>query len=478
MAAQANPAAAMAPGKALENLGHAIEQTGEAGMQLVGRVRQVDEGGKINAYLADAQRQAGDFANQLATRSDTDAWTLDWRNKAEELRQGGKNLGLSPEATARLDAELLDFSTRHGIKFEHQASFKKTGIARARTQQALEYQMGRGEKEEFDRTLGVARDSGIYNPAEIERAQQVFSNMESAHELKAMLERDPQGVMDLPDEHFLNALPGISLEQIERGRSAAKAKLQEFRSGEMDTLEAALDAGTIHPRDVEAARFVSPKDRASLLDALGQKDPPSNENHGKAWDLLGTLRKARQDPSVTPDQYREIFNETRGDVLRRIAPRWQGDLKQELSYLSPAGRSTDAAKVATAYERGDLEAQGRDVAFRARDAGLFGNVADDAPPADKEKAYRRADEIRLSVKRFVAGKPEATPEEVWGYVDSLISRDRAKTTAASLQSFVPGAAQRLRPRPADPTRPDLPAGEGTATPSLLPPAQQLENFLK
>ena len=490
MPAQANPAVMMAPGKALENLGHSIEQTGEMGMELVARARKVAEGGAISAFMADAQSQAAEFANSLATRHDTDAWPQEWKNKAAEFHQRGKSLGLSPEGLARLNEEILNFTTQQGIRLETQGLSKKLGIARAQTRQSLEFQMSRGEKEDFDRTLAIAEDTGIYDPAEISHAKRTFSVMESATGLKQMLESDPQGMLDLPDEHFLNVLPGISLEQIERGRSAARDKIQEFRSGEMDKLEVALNAGTIHQRDIEAARFITDKDRASLIDALGQKDPPSNENHGKAWGLLGTLREARQDPSITPDQYRKLFNETRGSVLRRIAPRWQGDIRQELSYLSPAGRAKDPAKIATAYERGDLEAQGRDVAFRARDAGLFGSVTDEATPAEREKAYRRAEDIRLQVKRYVAGKPQATPEEVRDFADAQISGDRVKTTVSELSPFIPGSAQRLRPPPAMPQLPpksgakdkanpdplQIPAGPGAASDALLP-SKQLDTFL-
>jgi hypothetical protein len=228
---------------------------------------------------------------------------------------------------------------------------------------------------------------------------------------------------------------------------------------------------------------------------MAQKAPPSNEQHAKAWEPLALLREARTDPRITPEAYRTIWNETRGIVLRGIAPRWQGDIKKELSYLSPAGRAPDGGGLTGGYTKADLEAEGRAIAFRARDAGLFGTIAEDAKPADREKAFRKAEDVRLEVKRWLSTQSEATPEKVREYTDNLISGDRVKSTARELQSFVPGTGQSLRSKPApapaipalppkksarDKANPDpleIPPGDSSATDALLP-ARRLESFIK
>ena len=492
MPAQANAQPAMAAGRALESVGTAIAQTGAAGLEILGKVRRASEAGAISAFMAQADEKAGSFSIELARRSDTDAWPLDWKNRVASLKEDGKALGLSPEAAAQLDGEFSRWASTRSIHFETQAATKGLGIARAQTTQALDYYANRNDKEGFERTSRTAAAGGILNPAEVEQAQTHFREQEASIDLERMIDGNPQSLIDQPDETILAALPGATLDMVARGRNAAEAKVQQYRSDEMDTLEGALGTEKLSPKDIEAAAYLTPRDREALVDALGQKDPPSNENHGAAWGLLGTLRDARSDPSVTPENYRVLWNETRGSVLRRIAPKWQGDIRQELSNLSPAGRHTDPARIVTAYEKGDLEAQGRDVAFRARDAGFFGSVGDDAPPAEREKAFRKAEDIRLAVKRFVAGKPEAAPEEIRDFTDGLISGDRVKSNALQFQNFVPGAAQRLRPAPAMPPLPaksarkdqsagdpmELPPGAGTASDALLPPLQQLENFLK
>ncbi len=492
MPALADPSAAMAPGKALENLGHAIENTGEKGLNLVARSRKIEEGGATVAFLADAHKQAAEFAGKLAQRSDTDAWADEWRQKAEALRQQGKNLKLSPEAKARLESELLDFTTRQGISFEVQARTKGLGIARSQNEQTLAYHRARNEKVPHDRALKIAGDSGLMDPAEIQRAELLYKQQESIQSLQDQFKADPQAVIDTSDEEYLKQLPGGTLEMFENARNAARSQKQKFRAEELDLLEADLDKGVLHPRSIEAAKWITPGDVAKLSKAMKKVDPPTSEAHGKVWNLLLANRETFTDRAVSDHDYAERWNTLRSEVIGMVPPEFAGDIRQELSYRSPANRTEAKTKPRPSNDRQELKSVSLERITRAREANLFGSVDKDADPVTREKAFRRAEELRLQTSRFINDTPDLTLDKVTEFTDGLISGDRVKTSASELQNFVPGAAQRLRPAPAMPSLPmksgakdkaiadplQIPPGTGQASGALLPPPlQQLDTFL-
>lgn len=487
MPAQASPDAAMAGGKALENLGHAIEQTGEAGMQIGAKSRKIEEGGAIAAFLADAQKQAEDFGGQLATRSDTDTWVGEWKEKAGELNERGKNLKLSPEGQARLNEELLDFTARRGINFETQARIKKLGIAHAQMIQSENYHRSRGDAVEHARTLQLAADTGIYTPDEVTKAQVLFKAAETNRDLQEQFKADPQGVIDTPDEEFLRLMPGATLEMLAHAKNAAKAKVQEYRAQELDQLEADLDRGILHPRSIEAAGYITPGDVAKLTKAMTKVDPPTGEVHAKAWGLLLANRQAFTDPSVSDHEYAAKWNDLRTEVIAMVPASYRGDLNQELAYRSPANRTEARTNPRPSGDRQELKSIALERITRARDANLLVPTDKDADPATKEKAFRRAEELRLQTSRFINDTPDLTIEKVTEFTDRILSTDRVKSTVSHLQTFVPGGGQRFRAMsPLPPTSGkahdplQIPPGDAQSSDAVLPPReprQQLEKFL-
>jgi hypothetical protein len=324
------------------------------------------------------------------------------------------------------------------------------------------------------------------------------------------MDTDPILVMrQLEDPNFLAANPNLTIEDRRRLTKLAQQKTEERRSQSIDLFDVALMEGQLTPEDIDAAAFLTKKDKAVFKQALAKNDPPTNEAHAQAWQALDKLREARLDPSIDTTTYRRLWNEARGDVLSRIPADWRGDLKKELNYLDPTGRN--AATTAGPLTREDLEAVGRGTAFRARDAGLFGRVDEDATPAQREKAYRRAEDIRLEIKRFTATNPPPTVEQVREFTDRLIAGQATTAAATQIQNTLPGSGMRFRlapptspapvPRqatpqaapatqPPAPPRPLEPAtdgaysplpndedGLGPVNPSALPPREQLRSLL-
>jgi len=492
--ALANPQVAMAQGQANARMGATIAAVGANGFEVAEKVRKMDEGAKIAKFMRQNDEQAANFSNGLMLRHDTEKWPSDWNSQTSTMRDSLSELGLSPEGRARAEMELAEWTSQRAIAFEGQAASKMVGMARAEYTKTAEYYFGRGETDKGRETLRGGGELGVYSPVELEEGFRMGDQIDAKILLDEDIKADPLGTLArLESGEFLDNNPGADLDLVDRGKRQAQAQFQEYRGGEMDTLEGKLDSGDLKPDDIKAARFLTDKDRAALAGAMAQKDPPSNEDHAKSWEMLSILREARDDPQTTPEQYRTLWNEARGSILRRVPPKWAGDVKKEISYLSPAGRSPDGGGLTSGYTKTDLEAEGRAIAFRARDAGFFGTIAEDAKPADREKAFRKAEDVRLEVKRWLSTQREATPEKVREYTDNLISGDRVKSTARELQSFVPGTGQSLRSKPApavpalppkkaakDKTNPDpleIPPGDSSATDALLP-ARRLESFIK
>ncbi len=238
IAPQASAGPAMAAGQAVEQIGHALENVGEQGSQIVAKMRRMEEGGKINAFMANADKEAGEFAIGLAQRSDTDAWPKEWQDHTADLRERAKALGLSPEGMAHLDGEFSNWSTGRAIHFETQAATKKLGIAKSQTTQSLEYYAARGDKEGFDRTLRTGTASGILDPADQQAAQMHFDSKAAALDLDKLVDGNPQGLIDEPDESILRTLPGATPEMVMQAKRQAKGVVKERA---FDTVEAAQD---------------------------------------------------------------------------------------------------------------------------------------------------------------------------------------------------------------------------------------------
>lgn len=489
----ANANAANAPVAALGELARSIGSAGDAFQQRADQIQQIE-----NARLESEHRQtlAAKYADfQIELDKDPDP-----KNRVPRTRSFFQTEGsaipqnLPPMVRDRLRNHFDTFATQAVISQAEESA----KLALKRASLALDNEIraatSYNDRPALDLALSNAEEAGLVLPEEKDALISSFERKTNATALEIAIEENPAAIAEeLASADFLARHPGITQADIPQLQGAVRASAQRKRSEEMDLIEAALTDNLLQPEDIEDAVYLSPGDRAKVKHAIAaaQADKlPSNEDHAKAWDLLTSLREYRADPATTQEQYRELWNEARGSVLARVAPKWQGDLKKELSYLSPAGRDAQP-KISGEYEKGDLEALGRGIAFRARDAGFFGSMDEDATPQEKEKAFRKAEDVRLEVKRWLSTQREPTPEKVREYTDSLISGDRIKSTARELQSFVPGTAQRLRVAPPMPQLPpkqgakdketedplNIQPGNSGASDALLPARKQLETFI-
>ncbi len=272
MAAAANPQAGQAAGQATEAVGKGLMQVGGLGSELATKIRKVEEGGKINAFMADAAKQANDFSLGLARRSDTEAWSGEWQEKQSALLEQGRALGLSPDGMAHLEGRFTNWGTQQGIQFQTQAVTKELGIARARTTQSLQYHAARGDKDEFEATLTTAAASGTLNPAEVEKARMHFAETAAGTALQGMVETAPEALQDMDVEEILKQQPGATLEMAERAKGAAKSAVKERAFGTIEAAQDDIYSGKITTTDMidQDPRYAGlrPTVREKLKDSL------------------------------------------------------------------------------------------------------------------------------------------------------------------------------------------------------------------
>lgn len=451
---QANASAAAATGDAMARLGETIRQVGDRGFALAEKVRRAEEAGVMSAFMANLDEEAAKFSIELMRRDDTDAWPSEWRAFMEEAKQNLNGQNLSPEARANAALEVQAWGTRRTIQLETQAAVKSLEMARARGLHAADYYMSRGKAEEARGELSRLREGGVLSEVEYDQGLLRLDEQEFEFEMDDLVQTDPRAALEMAKKPtFLDENPAATRNSQLAIQRKAKIKIQEFRGEELETLDTALLSGELRQRDIEGAEYLTKQDRIKLHHALGRNDPPSNADWTASWEILATLREARNDVGITQEQYWELFNEARASTLARIPSQWAGPLNRELNYLSPAGRSPAGGPGGAGGGRdsGATAAEGRAVVDRALRAGLLGDTSTTAPYPVSEAAHRKAKDFRDAVTDYATQHPEKTIPEIRAYADSLIAGKRVP--AAARQVDLPG--RRMQP--------------DTSSPGVLPP---------
>ena len=470
---QVSTGAANAPNAALGSLAQAIAGVGEHFQGIADETQRLENGRMI---LTARQKLADDYsALRLQLENDPDP-----QSRIEKTRaffQQSQGMADDPTYPPQVRENLRDFHNEFASRQNITATADAAALTHKRATIAFQNQFksakASGIRSDLDQSLAVAQESGVILPEESEQYIQDFDRSQTGTVLDLAIRQDPQLVLDdIEQPDFFQRMNGFTPEDLPRIRSAAQASAQRIRTEEMDIIEAALEQGELKPQDLEAALYLTPKDVARVKKAMVKVDAPSSEIHGKAWDLLLNNRRDFQDPAISDRDYADNWNDLRSEVIEMIPKGYRGDITAELQYRSPANRQVAKTKPVRNSDKQELKSIGLDRISRARSAGLFGNVGDDADAATREKAFRRAEELRIEVSRYIEGTPDVGIEQVSEFTDGLITGDRVKTSARDLQNFVPGGAQRLR------SLPDFAPENGEASDALLPPRQQLENFLK
>jgi hypothetical protein len=446
---QMSIAAATAPGRAAAQIGQAIEGLGQTGQKIVQQVRAVEDAGKTAEMFAEFNMSAGRFSNELLSREDTGNWAGDWQNELGDYKRQIDESDLSPQAKAAALNRLTTWGSDRAVSFEKQALLKGVELGKTRLGTAVAGYTNNGD-------FSSARDEIENAPPELlssadkERSLQNIDQTEFQYNLMRDAEDSPSATLERledPDE-FLASHPEATIDGVNKAKSKALSVQEERRQEQNEQLDGMQMRGLLTEQEVDRAEYLSDKDKQIRKQALRDNKPPSNEQTVKAWEATDTLRKARQDPSIGNEEYRKIYNEAKMTVLSLMPLNYQGEIRKELGYLSPAGRDPSMPQNEGPITKDDL----REVAWgqikRSLDENQFGDISEDASKDDREKAFRGAEDARLAAKKFIASvdpsDPDAT-EKVRAYVDSQISGKKNVNAAKALPP--PGTGQGLRLAP-------------------------------
>ncbi len=489
----ASAAAANAPNEALGQLAQSIAGVGEYFQTVADDVQKAE-----NVRLESETRQKWDADFQklqleLAKEPNQDTHLEKVNGFLTQMNGSWDRPGVAPAVKQRLALDFDEFAHRAKLGTAENVARK----AMTRAQDAMKNEVGEAnrtlDRGRLMKSLGTAKANFGLTPEE--EASQIahFERNLAIKEAGTLAELDPLTALEtFQKDKFIQDSKGLNFSDRDRLVSEAERNIQKQRTEDLDTLEMAMDANMLTPADLEASSYITDNDRKRFRSALENFKPPTSEEHGKVWDLLLANRQTFADQSISDKEYASRWNDLRTEVISMVPKNFRGDINAEIQYRSPANRRTVKNNPPGYSDKQELKAVGLARITRARSANLFGPVGDDADPVKKEAAFRRSEELRLDVARFIDQTPDVTIEQVTEFADSRISGDRVKTSARELQSFVPGSAQRLRPGPFMPPLPprsgikdkatddslQIAPGQGEASDALLPPLQQLENFLK
>jgi hypothetical protein len=451
--------AGQAVGRATEQLGAAIGQQADTLFKYAGKLRQAKDAAGMSAFLTEMDAKATDFENGLITSQDPAGWVDRWNSDTQSWGQGIDGVDISPEAKAQLRIQFNEWKGAKTDRLSTTAALKTVETTKGIIENNLNYYRKRNDRIGYNRTRNEAEGTGLYPPDRIQQIDMIGEESFFENDQTEKISADPKKALEeFKDPDFVEKNPWATEDMQNKLTLQAEQAVSERRKAQMDLLDDRFESG---------AR------------ALKQSEPPTSETQAGVWRSLYSLRDLRDNPGVTNEQYLEAYNEARADALGRIAPNFQGDIKKELNYLSPAGRDPQDPTIDRAAGVDELATMSRRNIDMARDQNTFGNVDEDADPKVKAQAYRKAELLGIQMKRFIKNNPKATEFEVLDETDRLISEGVEQRGAERMQSMIPGSGGAARKAassviiPRSGPVPELPrGGPMDFSPGVLPPLNE------
>lgn len=459
--------AATAEARAAQSMGKAVQGLGAIGFDLATKARRADEAKEVSKFLLGLDAEAAEFSNDVMSRADTAKWGDEWQSKVSSAREQFDNLNLSQEAKDNLGLRFDGWASSTTIRLEGQVALKNLQEAKAQIAVGVDYHLKRGE---FDKAreqagllkgvgVGEAEQTKVYN--EIDRGEALFITEED-------IEVNPSGTKEvIEDPSWIENNPGVTLEDQKRMANQADRVQQEKRGTRMDALEARYLDGTIQVTDIENARAsgeITELDELKWKKTLTDAQPPTDEKVMEAWGILDDLRALRDAPTTSQNDYIKAHNQARAHVLGLVPPNYQGDLKRELNYLTPAGRLPGGGS-AGGFRIEDKRSVGRSVIQGALSVGDLGDIEE---PKSKAAANTRAAKLNAELNRWLETKEgqEASTEDIEWKAADLILADKTTAAAGKMSGSVPGGGRRLAPELPRPQRSNQPRMSADLLPGL------------
>lgn len=476
MSPQMSPAIAQAQARAGQEIGEAVAGVGRLGMELGAKARRAKEAKTVSEFLLGLDEQASSFSNELLTQSDTSDWGTKWKEKVDSARAQFDELPLSEEAKDTLGLRFNGWASSTTIRLEGQIAMKNVTEAKAQIAQGVQYHIDRGEFDEAREQASLLSGVGV-GKAEQDAVERQIQQRQTIYNTEEDIKLNPKGTKEaLEDPKWIEHNPGATLDDKNRLIQKADREIEEKRGVAMDGLEAKYLNGTIQEKDItdaQAAGTITENDALKMTKTLRDGKPPTDESIMKAWGILNDLREMRDQPGVKPEAYILAHNNARTAVLSLVPPNYQGDLKMELNYLTPAGRSESGGPKDLTFRVEDKRAIGRSVIMGGLNAGDFGDVND---PGQKDIANTKALKLVARLNQWLeTDEGKAADVDAVQLKAAEFALGQTSTTAgAKYSGDVPGGGLRFVPTPSNPVPPNIP-GKRMGTNDLLPELEDRTN---
>jgi hypothetical protein len=439
---QGSMSAAGAPWAAMAGVGGDISQLGDKAMDFLVKQQRVKNVQMANEMEMAAAEMFGQFENEMRTNPNPDQWTGQWSQRLEDFQKQFVPDNLAPEQKAMIGERYSNFATRTTLQVAEMATVTGIGQARLTGENRRNQAIRLGDYDAGLESLEMDKEAGLLSLPEFEAKLAEFDRQFETESVNGLVEEDPMVTLselqEKNEDGTWKNFTGLEPHDRKRAISQAEAQIQEYRQQEMDLLDLALDSGTLQPKDIEAANYLSETDRKRWAQALEASDPPSSEVHSQAWDILFENRERFADPSLTDAEYAKQWNDMRSKMASLIPKQYAGDINQELSYRSPANRKAVRSNPPGYNDPQELKTMGYNQLKRARDAGMFGDISEEADKKTREEAYWKEARYRLDVSKFLKQNRDATAEQIEEFTDKLITGDRGAKAINLMKPALPG----------------------------------------
>ena len=402
--------AAMAPGEALGDLAKGIAAVADplGDMARLKKAEQIRKESEVRTRWATGH---GQLTRELASDPDPRSHL----RRTDEFLSGHladlDKADLPTESREQLKQEYSLFAANLRPAVAQGAAELQVRNTKAMLDEEAKEAMRANDHVAYTRVLEIYATNFGATPEDIDRAKRAFSKNALLQGLEKEIEINPLlAKQRLEAGDFLDRSPDVTEQERRRALLMAGASIEKKRGEEFQELRAALDQKKLEPEHIQAARYLTDKDRASLKKSWQAVTPPSHESVYKAWKLIDKLRESYDDPVTGNAEYHLLFNDTHTHILNLIPVAWQGEIPEVLATMT-AGDRTQGVRRASPSNGNDLLALGRASVEKALLGGVFGEVSPSAPTHVREIAHGRARKINDVVSREFGDVSRIRPEE-------------------------------------------------------------------
>lgn len=378
--------AAMAPGRALAQLGQVIEGVAQQGFAIAERVRKIDETGKMTAYFANMDEKANEFANSLYTRQDTSEWPSEWKRLQDGLQMDAKEMKLSREAQAEFENRFTNWASDKSEYFARASMVKGVELGRARMAQSSQYYNSKGMFAESQQVVRDAFSSGLINDVERDQALDATQQQALRYDLGQLPSQDLKKKLETGET---KNLPGWTIDIEADARQMLKMKEREDMNMTIDmfndavaqnqfTDESQIEAAfkdRVPPRIIEDFKKDFRFRKTEAFKVLQASPAYQDEVRGKALEMIEDFNAEVADYDEQAQKINALIRRLpEGDATRNELQNYFNDKRNGQVEDYKTTVQLARKQLVTAYKEGFFTPTVKEQSVQSRiDAGLLKN---------------------------------------------------------------------------------------------------------